>query len=104
LIRARISLGENEVAEFDCAVAGEETLVVVDADVNVDVDGVAVVSCLGWLNAPVLCFCSFSKSSCSSFGSLGGAGPRSKTEEGRSGVVLKGRVVRVRGERWRRAV
>lgn len=92
-MRARMSEGEKDGREVD----GVEVVVdVVDMEVEE--------SSLGVLNAPVLCRCNCSNISCSSLGRRGGAGPRSKTEVEGRGVVLKGRDVRVRGERWRRAV
>jgi len=55
-------------------------------------------SVLGVLKAPVLCFCSFSKISCSSFGRRGGAGLVLK-EVARERHVLKARRERRRGKR-----
>jgi hypothetical protein len=52
---------------------------------------------LGCEKAPVDCFCSFSKSSCSSLGRRGGAGPPKREDEW-AGEVLN---VRARGARWR---
>lgn len=54
----------------------------------------------GVLKAPVLCFCSFSNSSCSSLGRRGGAGP-----EPNGDCALRGDVVKVRRDscRGRRA-
>jgi hypothetical protein len=51
----------------------------------------------GWgvEKAPVLCFCSFSKSSCSSLGRRGGAGPDLKDVEWRAEML------KVRRESWR---
>lgn len=83
-----------------------------DTDVVEDVeDGVGGWLDCGVLNAPVLCRCSFSKSSCSSLGRRGGEGPLPKG--GRGGVLRWGVVVlknakavvmgvrRWRWERWR---
>jgi hypothetical protein len=55
---------------------------------------------LGVLKAPVLCFCSFSKISCSSFGRRGGAG-LVLNEVARGRHVLKARRERRRGKRLR---
>lgn len=54
----------------------------------------------GWLNAPVLCFCNFSNTSCSSLGRRGGAGPDLK-DVVRGVDVLKARRERRRGRRAR---
>lgn len=51
----------------------------------------------GWLNAPVLAFCNFSKSACSSFGRRGGAGLRLKGEAAKA----RAEEVIVRRESWR---
>ena len=50
--------------------------------------GVGEAEVRGVLNAPVDCFWSFSKSSCSSFGRRGGAGPDLKEEAYARRVVL----------------
>lgn len=63
-----------------------------------DGDGVGVSR--GVLNAPVLCFWSFSKSSCSSRGRRGGAGPVLKDVAWRVEVVK--RRERMWGRRWGR--
>jgi hypothetical protein len=57
---------------------------------------VGVSMSLGVLKAPVLCFCSFSKSSCSSLGRRGGAGPEPK-----GACAYRVEMLKVRRESWR---
>ena len=57
---------------------------------------VGVSMSLGVLKAPVLCFCSFSKSSCSSLGRRGGAGPEPK-----GACACRAEMLNVRRESWR---
>jgi hypothetical protein len=57
---------------------------------------VGVSMSLGVLKAPVLCFWSFSKSSCSSLGRRGGAGPEPK-----GACAYRVEVLNVRRESWR---